>query len=444
MNTEISRSLTFSSTSYEREHVRFFSEVSLDKVGKGQMLGSLQFVFYPRRLGLTEELQLLEENGLGDLIGSYLLNGSIEASCLKDRIVHSLISIDSLLECKRDGYFLLEFKEITQRITRLVTSTIFDNPLKEDVLGILLITPKHKKNKTKQTLKNVANFVEQTFSVYIQKLLEMYKIYSNRNEVDQELIKEKIKASQYFEEGVEEINHSNVIMATASNWHYQHLKNVQEHFLNRIRGTESIVSIMSNYEVLKLYALLKVKVKTISTSLMSLNGTEIRILRESQTFLEEVVSAKEQVAMVNKLIANIASPKQRQYLEHHQNCMDEFAKKKFRKFLIFFSESIKKSEKIVEGIHKKILDECLVLSFNGDMHTKKEFFVRLIELIDYRLKGENVPKHFSTYVNALSNQGSLRGQLDNLGEYVYLTGEKKGKKIIAEYILSERLNKWDK
>ncbi len=158
---------SFISKSYDRENIRFFSQVKLDGVGKGRMLGFLQFIFYPRRLGIMEELQLLEEEGLGDSISSYLLNGSIEASCLKDKIVHCLISMDSLQEFKRDdSYFILEFQEIVKRISRLASSTIFDNPLKEDILGIVLIKPKNKKNKAKETLENLANFVEKTFTVY--------------------------------------------------------------------------------------------------------------------------------------------------------------------------------------------------------------------------------------------------------------------------------------
>lgn len=431
-NSFISNSFV-SKSFFDRENVRFFSQVKLDGVGKGEMLGFLQFIFYPRRLGIMEELHLLQEDGLGDLMGSYLLNGAIEASCLKDRIVHCLISVDTLLEFKReDGYFTSEFQLIVLKISKLVTNAIFDNPLQEDVLGIALIKPKNKKNKTKETLENLANFIEKTFSIYIEKLLEMHQIYSVRGEIPEKEIMEKIDVCGSYKEGIEEINHSNIIMATASNWHYQHLKNVYDHFLNRIRGSDSIVSFMSNYELLKLYALLKQKVNKIPSASMKLSTHESRLLNHAYELLSEVIDAKERVAMVNKLIVHIASPKQKKQLDHHQKCLDELAENSFKKYLRFFGECTKKAQEIFLQVNRDILD-C-ELSFVEEIRAKKELFLRLMELIDYRLKGDKVPKYFSAYVNALTNQGSLRGQLDNLGEYVYLTGERKGKKVIAKYI----------
>ncbi len=270
-------------------------------------------------------------------------------------------------------------------------------------------------------------------SLYIEKFLEMYQIYTVRNEIPEKEIMEKTDMCTSYGEGVEEINHSNIIMATASNWHYQHLKNVCEHFLNRIRGTNAIVSFMSNYEILKLYALLKQKVKKIPSASMKLSTQEMRILNHAYELLAEVIDAKERVAMVNKLIIHITSPKQKKHLDHHQKCLDELAENNFKQYLLLFNECTKKAQKIFTQMNNEIMDS-VELFFVEEMRAKKEVFLRLMELIEYRLKGEKAPKYFSAYVNALTNQGSLCGQLDNLGEYIYLTGKRKGKKIIAKYI----------
>lgn len=278
-----------------------------------------------------------------------------------------------------------------------------------------------------------------------------------------------------------------IAVITTTNFKSQLFKNGLEHLVNRLRGSESIISFLSSYELPQLYLQLKNKIelskewkiedyeflKLDTKTCVILNENEKKkneVIEKAHSMLNEIDSNKELVSITNKILIGIVSPKQSDSLEEHQRSLDELARIKFKDHAFIFNDNIEKAEYLFiqikecitslnealeslknETPNEEILKKaesysCTKIDFEKIKEQKKcyekhiqlckseiSYLNRLVEMIEYRLEGVKTPQKFTSYVSAWTSKGNLKGQIQELGNRVYLLGDDKGKTVAGDF-----------
>ncbi len=457
------------------------------KARKGNLSNHTFTEKYNEEIG--KQISLIQKDGDINKLNYFILEAGKKAACLKDRIVLLLITMDTLPVNDQEGtFFKTRFEEITKEVDEFINDYLLNTDLQKIVGELETKSSISETIKSVDRLKSIGEFLDKRAQLHEKTLQSLFSQFDTKKGLKEEEKKELTKLSQQeVSEDYFNLRDYDIAVITTTNFKHQLLRNSLELLINRLKGYETMIPLLSTYELPQLYQQLKNKIelkkewKIEEYGTSNLDLTTFRIIKEGNEkkseliekahfLLNQIDSNKELIAITNKILTGIVSPKQSDSLEEHQRSLDELARIKFKNHSGIFNENIEKADNLfiqikecitslnqaLESLKEETPNEeilkkaesysCTKINFEKIKDQKNcyekhaqlckseiAYLNRLVEMIEYRLEGLKVPLKFTSYVSAWTSRGSLKGQVQELGNRIYLLGDEKGKTIVGDF-----------